>query len=759
MKPLQRTPTGSEGTGHDDVMAETPQEEAQEQAQTENPAQPGLALPDDAVNLVPILLEAAESDPAIEKFITTELPQQVIKAFNEDWESRSGWMSKRAEITNLFLGALKEKQEPWRNCANMHVPILSTRILRLVSRVWAEVHAAGQPFFSAHAGSQLSEEKADIITKHENWQFSKEIPDFPSQTWRYWMDFFLFGEGVFESYRDFSKNVNRHEYVSPDEFVYPYVRRTVAPDMSDVPRKTKILWRYKRDLQQMKKLGFWAQVDKVIAKEGTHESTVDDPTKDAVDSFEKRDRKESTIDAPYMLLEQHTWVKLPGRDEEEPFIVTVDTRTKRVLSLTSRYYDDPEDRGRFEDQTRDYEEYMALMGQYAQILEEEQATLSSLQQPGVPPEEAVEVAEAVQRDRPEPPMRPQWMQDDEEGNPKPPEPCRRKIIERFSRGACIDIPNNSYGIGLGVLLLPHQMAANIMMNQFIDAGTLANSNTVVTHDMVKFPSGMTSISPNEVIKVRGVPPDQIEKSFYKFDHPAANSQLVTGVQQQEAAADGIASAPAVLSGEREGDETFRGQATRVEQATKQMSALTSKGMLALNQVAKNNAALNFQFLPDSKNVDARDPATGKLTPILVTRDMYRDSFDISFSADLSFASRATKVAEADDALGLLTKGLPPQLLTMAFKPGVVAAAAKKCLQARGMFDLAAYALSDAEIEMAQQQQAMMAAQAGPGGPPGQPGMGPPSIPTGQPQMTPGTVEPQSQIPEGTPSQAAPPNVH
>jgi len=756
MKISKRSSTAG-GTGSDDQNGAVPDSEAQYSesskevvvAQTENPAQPGLALPDNAINLVPYLLEAAEKDEKVKKFIEETLPNQVMRHFDEDWKAREGWMQQRATITNLFLGALKEKSEPFRNCANMHVPILATRILRLVSRVWAELHAKGQPMFSAQAGSKLSEKRADLITKHENWQFEKEIPDFPAHTWRYWMDFFLFGEGIFSSTRDFLQGKNRHRYVSPDKFVYPYVEGSTAPDMSDVPRKTEILSLYKRDLKSMERLGFYAQVSKVCSHRGTHDTDLDQPVKDAVDKFEKRDRTDHTEDAPYELLEQHTWVQLPYADQEEPYRVVVDRKSKAVLGLYSRYYDDPEDRTRFDRETSEFEQYMLAVQQYTQIIEEEQKTLAVLQQPNVPPEEAIAIGEQVQRERPNPPMSPPWMKPDEEGNPKPPEPCKQKVIEWFSRGTCIDIPNNSFGIGLGVLMLPHQMAGNIMLNQYIDAGTLANSLGLVVHDMVKFPPGMTSISPNEITRIRGVPPDQIEKAFWKFDHQQANPQLLQGVQMQEAAADGISSSPDVLSGQKEGDETFRGQATRVEQSTKQLSALTVRGMVALNQVATNNAMLNFQFLPDTRQVDARDPATRKLTPITVTRELYRDSYDVVFSADLSFASRATKVSEADDAMGLLMKGVPPQLLTLVMRPEGVGAALRKCLQARDMFDLASYMLTDDEIgqRMMAQQQASQA-----GAPPGAP---PPSVPNGQAPGPAQGAPPQPHIARGTPAEAAP----
>lgn len=756
MKTTDHKPTDSYELANRDGAAETP-ESGDPIAATQNPAQPTLDLPDDAINLVPILLKAGEGDPDVKKFINHDVADQVVKHFNEDWESRRAWMDKVKELWTLFLGHLKPKSSPWKDCANLHDPIILTRILRLVSRVWGEIFTQGQPLFTAVSNSSLNDERADTITKHENHQFRKEIPSFPSQMFEALISFFLPGEAITKSYRDFDVGVNRHDYVRHSEFVYPYTRHAKEPDMSDVPRKTHILFQHKRDLLKMQKMGFYAQVDEVVKTDSSFDTGLDEVLKDAIASFEGQDRKDTTCDAPYWLLEQHTWLKFPYRDEEEPVRIVVDGKSGKVLGLYSRYYDDPDDRVRYDREMAEFQAYGQSIQEYTAAMQQfiplEQQLLVRLDQPDVPDDERLTLAQQVQAERPAPPTRPQWMQSDEEGAPLPPEPCKKKIIEQFARAVCIDNPEGSHGIGLGWAMLNHQMAANIMLNQFVDKATLDNSDGGVCHENVQFPSGSTTTSPNEWVKVRGISADQVSKAFYKFDHGPANPQLLLGVQAQEQAADEISSAPSVLSGTKEGDETFRGQATRVEQATKQLSTLSSKFMVLMTQIAKNNAMLNFQFLPDSKKLDVQDPASGRMSSIEVSRELYRDTYDILFSADLSFASRATKVAECDDAMGLLVKGFPPQLLPQVFKLEGVGLALRKCLQARGMHDLAAYVMSNKEIGQAIMQQ-QLAAQATPPGapkPPGPPGMPPPSIPSGQPN--PG--QPQQQIAAGTPREVGP----
>jgi len=729
---------------------------AEPEVETQPP--PAPPMPDNEVNLVRWLRQLGEQDPKAKEFLEKTLPEKVIRDFNEDLEARREWLNKIREMWKLWLGALEPKKEPWANCANMHVPILVTRTLRLVSRIWSEIFKQGQPIFTVVASSAISEERAQILTKHENWQLLRDITDFPKQIFRALLWFIVSGDTVTDSYYDGILCKNRHEHLTPDEFVYPYARRSSAPDMSDVPRKTRVLFPYKRDLRAMVKGGFYDAdaIEKVIANDGTHDNDIDQLVRDMVDKFHGLDRSENVSDAPYTLLEYHGWVSLPGQEADMPVRVVVDPRTATVVGLFSRYYDDPEDRQRFDRETSEYQQYVSSTKQYVEILSKEQEVLAVLQQPDVPPEEAQAIANQIQMERPMPPVKPDWMQNfGQDGMPLPPAPCKQKVLERFTHGVCIENPEGSHGLGIGLLLMPHQMAANIMMNQHIDSATLANSTGAIMHEGLQIDPGIKTIDPNTIIRVRGIPIDSTDKGFIPLQHPPANVQLLEGVRMQQEEADNVSSAPDVLSGVKEGDETFRGQATRVEQAVKQLSVYASNFLMVLNQIARNNARLNFMFLPDQKLVEVMDPNTFLSEPLRVGRDLYRDDYQVRFTADLSFTSRAAKVAEADDALGLLMKGVPPQLAGLIFKPQIFPAAVRRCFQARGLHDLERLVNSDKEVQQRVMEQQMVP----PGGPgmppPGGPGMPPPTIPTGQPMNTPGTVGPQTQLPIASPSEATP----
>jgi len=86
-----------------------------------------------------------------------------------------------------------------------------------------------------------------------------------------------------------------------------------------VPRKTKVLFQYKRDLEKMQSMGFYAQVDKVVVEEGSHDTEHEQVIKDATDKYEGKDRNEHISDAPYYLFEYHGCRSCPARTRRCPF--------------------------------------------------------------------------------------------------------------------------------------------------------------------------------------------------------------------------------------------------------------------------------------------------------------------------------------------------------------------------------------------------------------------------------------------------------
>ena len=731
-------------------------EYSQEEKQVKLPAD----LPFEAINLVPDICKIGETDEEYKKFIKTTVPEKVCREFAEDWESTEEYRKNRAARLKLILGDLDPKTFPWENCANGHLPIMLKSGLRISTRIYSEIFPDNDVM--ANCEKIGDEDTSRAVTLFMNRQFLKVIPDFKVEIRRALFEFIMHGEAIFDSYHDFSKGVDRHEHLGCEDLVFPYTWKSTAVDMSDVPRKTKILRKYRREIEQLEKDGTYCGFKEILEKKkkgeegGAFSGEIDYIVKDVLDKFEGKHREDTQTDTPYTILEYHGWLQFPNEDFERPVVISLEYSSQKVIGLYTRETEDIIDLARFQKQQAEYDSYVQAVEGYTQATQEELNTHDMLSHDAVPDQEELALREATMADPLPMPTAPDWFEMDDQGHPKPPKPAKKIPIERFSRRSCIENPEGSLGLGFGTMLMPFNEAADTLVNQFVDSATRNNVSTLIA-DETLFPAGTTNISPGQVLRVRNFNSSNIGDRVFELKSQPANGQLIQLAQMMEAEASEIASAPSIMSGEKDGPETYRGQAGRIEQATKQQSVVASNFIELLTNLMKNQARLNSQFLPEQTQVMVLDPKVKQYVSVNIRRDMFLDDFETEFTADIRFASKAQKIAEADDTLAMLMKAVPLELMQKLAKPQIIAHALRKCLKARGQEDLLSFVNTDEEVTINFAPPPMPPGM--PGMPPGapmppnnQPGGAapPPSIPDGQSGAAPGTVESTARPPDGSP---------
>jgi hypothetical protein len=715
-----------------DVTATTDENGETTITETAAPTEP----PPDTFNLVPFFRDS--EDEKLVEWLDKTLPAEVSDEFDSAWESSSEWREKRLIRIKLLLGNLDKKTEPWEGCATIHIPVMMERVLRIVHRIVAEIFPDKDFVCNTVAPSPAEQDRVDAINLHQNWQFRQEIEDFYKQNRRAVFEFIAHGDCIIHSYRDIAGRRNRHEFLPCDDFVFPYVWRTNAVDMSDVPYKTRILRKTKNELLDMEDAGIYSGVSELFERDGPVDSlSLDTATRDMIDEFEGREKQESDERSERReILEHHCWKRIPGQKRDVPLVVTMDREARKVLCISRREEPDWRDQQRHDRQTQEYVQYHEQAKAFMAAKTAEMQIADRLMAPDVPPHEAGQLMQHIEQNPLPMPQPAPWMRVGPEGHYLPPEPVRQIPIEQFSHGVCIENPDGSLGLGIGLLLEPFNKAADILMSNYGDSAQMANCPPLVTHDATLPISGDVRVKPGEVIRLRNISPENIGKAFSVIPIPPANQQLLEMVKLQLDSADGVSSAPDVLSGEAgKANETFRGIATRVEQATKQMSVLAGNYLEFLGNVIKNNAKLNARFLGDDEVVSVLDPRTQQNQQIRVGRDLYQQDYRIIFTADVRFASKQQRIQEADDILMMMTRALPPGLAPNIFPPSAIRAAVVNCLKARGAYDILAFVpppqvleqqLAQQQMQQQQMQQMQLAAHTpSPPKPPGQPS--PPSM--------------------------------
>lgn len=506
--------------------------------------------------------------------------------------------------------------------------------------------------------------------------------------------FFAQGDVTNHSYYDTVNRRNAHEILTPDEFVTPFSHVTTMPDYSDLPRVTKVMHRYRHELEAMD--GIWLDVDKILA--GEPPCWDDEPSSDYARGIAEAQGiqvSESKRSNAYRLLLQEGWFDLPGQDRQRFCQVIVEYSTKAVLSLTIHEEDDWQDRERYDRQSAEGEQYaatnqafMAAKAQHDAMSQAHAEIGSEIHGMAVDPRHAQDLmaAHAPLGPAPTPPVQPDWMLDgvpDEEGNVLP-EPVRRVPLHMFAHGVCIEPLIGNLGLSFGRQQADHNRAVDTWLSQYTDAATLSNCWSLILAGGAEFEDDF-SIAPGKTNHLKNVPAGDIDKYIKELRPAPANPQFMEMIGLVwDKAQSSIQSSP-VLSGEAgKSGETFRGMNSRIEQAVKQLSVPTRWYADFFSVIARNNAKLNAAYLRDEEIFMVNNDRAGTpgMEELRIGRKMYERNYQITMASDLSFATDAQRIAQADECMQMPT-AMPPLQGNQLY----LYLATKASLTARNRYDL------------------------------------------------------------------------
>lgn len=634
------------------------------------PQAPGIAAFDEnAPNLVDHFGQTEEGQKLLKK-----IADKVCRDADVARDGSEEWRRKRADTLKLLVGDVGQKDFPFVGCANVHVPLLLERILRMTNNVISEVFPDDRRICVVEPTGPDDYDTAEILTAHANWQIRNELTDFIPQMHRAVMEFFLSGTVVAHSWYDPVRRRNRHDVLTPDEYLLPYVFTSVEPDMSDMPYKIRLVEKYKGELELLRDSGEWSNVDKVLAQEAPDQSSDDKPSREVGQKHEGIYPGERDPHAPFRFYDYHGTCRLPGQDRDRPICAIVDRTTKQIVKLYIDEEEDWRDRARFDEQQREYEQYVTDMQQFQQVQAKEQELRARLSAPDIMPEEAQSIMAELDSDPVgDPPEPPPWMQ-----NGQGPTPIRKVPVQPFSKGVCIENLNGAMGLSFGMILGEYNVMANEAANRYYDAATLGNCWSLITSGQTDLDKGVIPFGPGKVIRLQGV--NDLDKAIKELKPAGANPQLLDMVRMAAEWGDGVTVSGIVSGQPGKSGETFRGVATRAERAVIPLTVAASKFLSFLAQVMRNNARLNALFLPDEDVIAVNDHTRPE--GITVGRGMYLRNYKVTFTADVRFLSDAQRIAEADEVLAMIN-AMPPLQQNSA----LVYHAVKKALEARHQNDL------------------------------------------------------------------------
>ena len=267
------------------------------------------------------------------------IASDVIDNFEAAKESRAEWESMFERGFDL-LGLKREQgSEPFVGACTAVHPLLIESAVKFQSKASGELFPSRGPVKAQIFGksSPDKEMQANRVQNFMNYQLTEQMPEYFDEFERMLFHLPLIGSSFKKMYYDATIKRPKSEFIPIDQFYVSYY----ASDLRRADRYTHVIYRSPNDMKRDMSLDIYNEID--LPQAGTPEQGPMEEKMNTILGFSPS----SDNDPQYVLLEQHCYLELPEPYNDPdgvalPYIVTVEERSKKVLSIRRNFnQDDP----------------------------------------------------------------------------------------------------------------------------------------------------------------------------------------------------------------------------------------------------------------------------------------------------------------------------------------------------------------------------------------------------------------------------------
>lgn len=259
-----------------------------------------------------------------------EIGKDVVSGYETDLDSRKPWEKDLKNWTELALQVASDKTYPWPNAANIKYPLLATAAMQFAARAYPTlIPSNGKVVKCKVIGSDPTGEKtmrAFRVSTHMSYQVMEQMDGWEEDMDKLLIALPISGTCFKKTYWDSSKQQNCSKLVLPKSLVVNYWTRC----LEDAERITEVFYLSKRKVKERQNLGIF-----IDAELGDPQTPADDVTTSINRSFQLANDFDETT--PYTILEQHTYLDLDEDGYAEPYVVTVEAESNKVLRIVPRF--------------------------------------------------------------------------------------------------------------------------------------------------------------------------------------------------------------------------------------------------------------------------------------------------------------------------------------------------------------------------------------------------------------------------------------
>lgn len=269
-------------------------------------------------------------------------PEDLVRIGHATWEgyvrdqtSRIPYMRRMEAAMDLAMQIQKDKNFPWQGCSNVIFPLVTVATLQFSARSYSNIIQGNEVVHYRVAGpdsdGQLVQ-RADRIAKHMSWQVLEEDQSWEEQHDRLLINLGIVGCNFVKTHFSSVKTHNVSELVMARDFVIDYWAKSVE----ECARKTHLIPLYRNEIYEKVQKDIFQD----ILDDAWYQTTPSQPqqfNKAQQDNRQGHTPPQADEDTPFLTLEQHRLLDLDGDGYAEPYIVTIEEGSKKVLRIVARF--------------------------------------------------------------------------------------------------------------------------------------------------------------------------------------------------------------------------------------------------------------------------------------------------------------------------------------------------------------------------------------------------------------------------------------
>jgi hypothetical protein len=263
---------------------------------------------------------------------------QLVTEVNYDRTSREDWVQGYVKGLDLLGFKYQSLTRPFIGASGVTHPLLAESVTQFQAQAIKELLPSSGPVRTEVIGAETEEkiQQAQRVKDFMNYMLMDKMEEYTPDFDQMLFYLPLAGSAFKKVYYDELMQRAVSKFIPAEDLVVPYN----ATDLQDAQRITQIIKMNLNELKKMQITGMYLDID--LPKPYYSQSDA----KDKVNELEGISPTPETAEDMYNIIEVHTFLDLPGYEEEGnikvPYIVTIDEDSQQVLSIYRNYNpDDP----------------------------------------------------------------------------------------------------------------------------------------------------------------------------------------------------------------------------------------------------------------------------------------------------------------------------------------------------------------------------------------------------------------------------------